>query len=121
MNSLFILAEQRIALANIRQLGIAWTEPEKGMELVNDTIISLDDKILVAFNDLYAKLPDNDERKGCYFKRYIKSHSIFCLLATGADGQPFVYCREYKGKAIKSIKELVNWLRDNRVEGDSNE
>lgn len=113
--SLFLLAEQRIALSEIRQLDVEWSDAT-ARDLINDTIIALDEKILSAFQFAWDNTPNgNRYYKGFYRGRYLQNDNLCCFGGIGTGGDPFIYCRKRKGAPLRTVKEISNWLRDNGI------
>lgn len=114
-NSLFVLAEQRIALSEIRGLGIEWSDAS-AREIINETIIALDDKILSAFETAWDNTSDtNRYYKGFYRGRYLQNENVCCFRGIGGGDEPFIYCRKRVGAPMQTVKEISNWLRDNGI------
>jgi hypothetical protein len=114
--SLFVLAEQHIALSEIRGLGIEWSDAS-AKEIINETIIALDDKILSAFDTAWDNTADgNRYYKGFYRGRYLQNENICCFRGIGMDREPFIYCRKRVGAPMQTVREISEWLRNNGID-----
>jgi hypothetical protein len=114
-NQLFLLAEQRILLEDIRALPIKWSDPN-GNEIVNDTIANIDDKLVSEFGLAWDAMPNDagSSEKGVYWGRYLQSVSITCYESIGMDGKPFIYCRYRDPSApLRTVRQVATWLRRN--------
>ncbi len=115
--NLFALAEQYIVLDDLRGMSIEWSNPQVATEIINETLIQLDEKILKAFDETWDNTPDNDKsRKGFYGGRYLQNNRITCFRARGTHGKTFIYCRRREGRPMQTVRELSNWFCANKIE-----